>query len=1113
MDNGTEQDFLLDFLDIEADNQLQKDKLRLKEGERREVTILFADVKNSTVLGSKLDPELFHRKLDELMKRFTRCVTYYGGYVDKYMGDGIMALFGAKKATEQDTERSILAALRMIEQVRLYNSAKTQENQAAEEQIGIRIGINSGLVLVGKVGEAREGDFTVTGAAVHLAQRMEANAPVGKILVPLHTKQAAERFFEFDSFGSVQAKGFAEPVETYSVLKPKLDKDSRWYQRLSVFVGRDAELAVLNNAFSHLERKARGLTDESEEIKVIGLCADAGLGKSRLVHEFTSPLANRALVLAATASGIVKTPFNIFTNLLEHEFKLQLSEDRKTRQEKLEKGFKELVVSLPDSSAQALWDCLPLIGFLLEIPSADARLKQSGPELLAHLKIALKTVFLLLIEQKTKQGKPLILILDDLHWLDESSAAVLAELLQVLLDSRENGVFLPVLIVMQYRQDYAVPDAIAKLESFRQLELKPLSDNEIMRLIRFHTQGRQIPDETLEKVRLLSSGNPFYLEEWCNYLHELPKHELYDLPVPNNLHTLILSRLDLLDSAIRILLQKASVIGHEFLVEILRWMESKLYNPSDLEDTLKNLEQQSFILKLLGFDYSAYFFKHIITRDVAYQTLLLENHKILHSLAAQAIEELYPDRNEEFLFQLADHYHRAENPEKAVFYLEKAALAAKKAYSNKLSIELFEKLLQWKRAKVERWKGETGTPASAGRSAGFSRSETTDPLVPSLSSLIPAKAGTYQDPDPQPLTPTRILLHLTEIKWLIGQWDSSDLDLQQALSFAEQNPQTEELFDCHRLKGISAFQRGNPEQAKTEWEFCLDLADSLNGADKKEVASSERPYVQVDAVPPSTSRLLAIIHGNLGIWYQHHKEYETALHHHLTSLNYAQELNDTLRIAKTLSNLGFMYLTQKDYPNAEKHLSECLAIAEANQYLQLMSIALGNLGVLHYKLGNLDQAMHYYEKKWLLVDKLDDTAELIKVLGNIANVHRDNNQHREALEFYRKVLSIKQTLGNPQELAITQNEITMQLLELGLFSEALAEIDKTIEYSLMGKTIPKNHGEFLYNRACILLDKKDYVMATSAIELAIAYARENKLEAVLNACMELHKSSTIKNES
>ena len=202
---------------------------------------------------------------------------------------------------------------------------------------------------------------------------------------------------------------------------------------------------------------------------------------------------------------------------------------------------------------------------------------------------------------------------------------------------------------------------------------------------------------------------------------------------------------------------------------------------------------------------------------------------------------------------------------------------------------------------------------------------------------------------------------------------------------------------------------------------------------EKQVASSERPYVQADAVPPSTSgplatspsQLLAIIHGNLGIWYQHHKLYDEALSHHTQSLEYASGIKDELRKARTLTNLGLMFLGQKDYPKAESHFLACLEIAEANQYLKEQSIALGNLGFLAYKQGDLDKAMQFYEKKWLLVDKMDDKAELIKVLGNIANIHRDKGQHREALEYYEKVLKLKMPQGNEKETKITQNQIDL----------------------------------------------------------------------------------------
>ncbi len=1095
--------FFFNLLDSEAENSSLKAKFRLKEGERREVCILFADVKNSTVMGSKLDPEVFQSKLDPLMKRFTKCITYYGGFVDKYMGDGIMALFGAKRATEQDTERAVLAGLKMIEQLELYNSKLASENQTAEGSIGIRIGINTGLVVVGKVGEEREGDFTVTGAAVHLAQRMEANAPVGKILMPVHAMQAVERLFEFEPYGNVNAKGFSAPVESYSVVRQRLEKGQRWFRKKAIFIGREKELQQLSGAFSHLERKIKGIDDGHAAPTIIGIRGDAGLGKTRLVHEFCQAYQQRMKLVSCDASGIVRTPFCLFVNLLENEFKLRVSEPLPAKKLKLEEGFKLLSQNLTAADAAELADALPLVGALLEIPYADERLKQSGSELLVHLRLALQRLIKQLLMQHARAGLPIVLVFDDLHWMDDSSAAIFNNLIQNLVlknypveqdanladpeqtsftsaskaalqQDRHPALLNKVLIILQYRMDYKVHSEIGSLPVFSEMELLPLSDTEMMRLIKHHTSAFSIPDDILNKVKLLSMGNPFYLEEWCNYLSDLPKFDLKDLPIPANLHALILSRLDMLDNSIRLLLQKAAVIGQEFFVNILSWIEDKLYNPIDVPETLSQLEQQAFILKLIGFDYSAYFFKHITTRDVAYQTLLLENRTILHKLAAEAIEELYPERQQEFLFQLADHYHRAAVADKAIFYLEKAAAAAQKVYSNRQAIELYEKLLSWM---------QNGTQASACWSPSFSQSVTNNP-----------QSQTEKPNKQSNLTLARIYLHLAEIKSLIGLWDEADADLQQALAHAT-NPC--DSFDYHHLSGVSAFRKGNMETALQEWESCL------------EIATSNPPDL-------STAPLIAIAHNDLGIWYQQHKQYALAFDHYHNSLNYATEINDALRIAKTLSNLGLLYMNQKDYPNAEKYLSECLVITEANQYLQLQSIALGNLGLMYQKKGNPDKAMQFYEKKWMLVDKLNDKAELIKVLGNIGNIHRDQGQHWEALEYYRRVLAIKETLGNARELSTTHNAIATVFQTLERFPEALAEIDKAIEYATQNAAAnPQNLSEYLYNKADICYTMKNYKQAAITAQQTLEFAMQHGLQPVVAACnniIELIDQSGTKNE-
>jgi class 3 adenylate cyclase len=232
------------FFGLEEDNLTQKRKLQLREGELREVTVLFADIKGFTNLSSRLDPEVIHARMDELLKVFSRCGTFYGGFVDKYIGDAIMALFGAKKASEQDTERAIRAGLKMVEQLQLYNHNLRQMHGYEDVELSVRIGINTGLVSVGRVGESREGDFTVYGPEVNLASRMESNAPVGRIMVPDTTKKLVEQIFEFEPLGLKQVKGIDKAVDCWSPLGLKTLEASLAERYGSSFIGRDTELRL-----------------------------------------------------------------------------------------------------------------------------------------------------------------------------------------------------------------------------------------------------------------------------------------------------------------------------------------------------------------------------------------------------------------------------------------------------------------------------------------------------------------------------------------------------------------------------------------------------------------------------------------------------------------------------------------------------------------------------------------------------------------------------------------------------------------------------------------------------------------------------------------------------
>ncbi|PKL40220.1 MAG: hypothetical protein CVV42_21370, partial [Candidatus Riflebacteria bacterium HGW-Riflebacteria-2] len=405
-----------DFFDLETELSPDTDKLQLREGELREVAILFADIKGFSSISNLFDSETIHKKMDELMKIFSRCISYYGGFVDKYMGDGIMALFGAKQASEQDTERAIMAALKMQQQLKLYNKMLCKQAGFEAVELGLRIGLNTGMVSVGKVGADREGDFTVYGPEVNLASRMESNAPVNGIMLPQSTMKQVTRSFNFEPVGAKSVKGFDEPIECFIVLSPKFEGSLHHRNHSTHFIGREAELA-----------KLQAFITQSIPLQtpVVHIKGEAGLGKTRLVYEFERANAELAIFLHGACSAISPAPLNLFSSMLEVYLQIQLNEAPEIKLSKLNTAFVKLTANLNEQDTQELIDIKNLIAFLLEIKLDDPRLKQSGTDLLNHLFIAVETFIRHIAKQAAQAAKPLIIILDDLHWMDEASGRVL----------------------------------------------------------------------------------------------------------------------------------------------------------------------------------------------------------------------------------------------------------------------------------------------------------------------------------------------------------------------------------------------------------------------------------------------------------------------------------------------------------------------------------------------------------------------------------------------------------------------------------------------------------------------------------------------------------------
>lgn len=911
----------------------EEEKLSLKEGELREVSVLFADIKGFTNISNLFAPEVIHGKMDEIMKIFTRCINFYGGFVDKYMGDGIMALFGAKKATEHDTQRAILSALKMQEQLRLYNGLLAREPGFESLELGLRIGINTGLVSVGKVGQSREGDFTVYGPEVNLASRMESNAPVNGIMLPLSTKRLVEHIFEFEHLGLKEVKGMDEPIDCWRVLAQKSEGNK---PAGSVFIGREAELRLLQNAYQDMS------------FRIIGLKGDAGIGKSRLIQEFCSGV-GEGVVLRGACSPISPSPFNLFTKIFEELFSVRHTLPSEQKKPLLESALRDLAERSPNPAI--ILDCLPLIGLLLDIRYDDSRVKQKGKDLLNHVMRAIELILMSLLHQA--QGKTRILILDDIHLIDEASAMALCHLL-----SKIEAESIPLLMLVMYRLDYPILECVTRHPSFMEQELSPLSKDKIDELVGYYTRELNLSEATLKQVRELSAGNPFFLEEWCNYIANLPPSEQDDYPVPGNLHALILSRLDNLPQNLRMLLHKASVIGNEFFVDILREVEQRLNDPIDVDITLKGLEDHSLIMRMLGFDFSTYFFKHITTREVAYQTLLHQNRKMLHQLTAEAIESLFADRLNEFSYALADHYLRAEMPDKAKPYLHQAIDLATKVYDNALALKLCQDLL-----------------------------------------IILENAEEKAD----------ILIKSADIKWLTGKWPEADADIQAAETFCP--PSAPLACDIHRFKGIAAFFKGDFETALIQFQTGYALAQTLEDPLQTCVALSNlgiwhqhhQKYEQAINYHQQSLKLAISLHedqrqaktlSNLGLIFLENKEHKKAEQAFAQSL----KISETHRFLRdesiALGNLAFAYITTQQYDEALPLLNRKLTLAtQMNDKLETIK-ALGNIGNIHKERKEYPEALSCYQKILSIKQTLgnqkeientlktiEETEELMKVLG------------------------------------------------------------------------------------------------------------------------------------
>jgi class 3 adenylate cyclase/tetratricopeptide (TPR) repeat protein len=643
-------------------------------GERKQVTVLFADLKGSMELLADRDPEEARAILDPVLERMMEAVHRYEGTVNQVMGDGIMALFGAPIAHEDHAMRACYAALAMQAALRRYSDEVRRTHGLA---VHFRVGLNSGEVVVRGINNDLHMDYSAIGQTVHLAARMEQLAMPGSILLTPATLQLVEGLVQVHALGPIPVKGLVEPVEVaelvgVSALRGRLQ--AAVGRGLTRFVGRQQELAALRQA---LERTGTG---HGQVVAVVG---EAGVGKSRLLYEFVHShyTAGWLVLESASVSYGKATPYFPVIDLLKRYAHVEEHDDIRTIQAKVTGQVVTLDAALQDTGPA-------LLSLLDALPDDSPFLQLDPPQRRQRTLTALKRVLL-----RESQVQPVLLVCEDLHWIDAETQALLDSLVESLPTAR-------LLLLVNYRPDYQ--HGWGRKTYYLQLRLDPLPPASADELL----QALLGDDPSVAPLKHLliawTDGNPFFLEESVRTLVEtqglVGDHGAYrlaralpSLQVPSTVQTVLSARIDRLPLEEKQILHTAAVIGHEVPLALLQAVAEMPETP--LRQGLTHLQAAEFLYETRLFPDIAYTFKHALTQQVAYETLLQEQRCVLHARIVEALEVLVGDRVTEQVERLAHHALQGEVWDKALAYCRQAGEKAMARSAHREAVEYIEQAL------------------------------------------------------------------------------------------------------------------------------------------------------------------------------------------------------------------------------------------------------------------------------------------------------------------------------------------------------------------------------------------------------------------------------------
>lgn len=975
------------------------------------VTVLFADLSGSTPLGESLDPEEMRAILGGYFGALAREIQRAGGVVDKYIGDAVMAVWGAPVSREDDALLAVGAALEM-------RTAMARENESLAARYGVRlslrIGVNTGEVVAGLLAGDVQHAYTVVGDAVNTAQRLESAAAPDTVLVGESTYLLARKAFHFDAAQLVTLKGKAEPVPAFRLIGPERRAASREGTGL---VGRAAELEVLYRAM----REA-----SAGEGRVVHVHAEAGVGKTRLVNEALATLTSAVRLRARCLAHESGAPYALFADLVRRSFGIGRSGDEIATRAALEAAI--LPLGLP-AEAGTVPVVLELLGLGERSPL--------DPERKRHVLLGL----LRQLARSRAQTAPLMLVVEDVHWIDAASASLLADAAGELARLR-------CLIVTTSRA------ATPLLPGATLLTLEPLGSADAAELVD-RAAGRSLDAATRALVLERTGGNPFFIEQ---VVHALGSRQA--ATVPATIQDLLEARLDALEPGARLVGQRAAVIGRTFATRVL----VRVADDASVPPALAALEREGFVRELPHEEAGRYAFRHALLQEVAYHALLIAQRRRIHAKVGAALEELYPGRLDEHLDQLAYHFARSDDHQKSRMYLMQAGRRAQHLYASDEALSYFRAAIEHSaddpavRVAALEGVGDVQRVAGAYAEATTSYEQAIGDLpqedivggarlrrkigaVRQLQGAIGAALEAFaQALDELPREAEReraaVLVEIGLVRWQQGRFEDAVRSLTEAIARAEEAAADDVRADAHRQLGLVHNWRGDGEGALRYAREALAL------------------YERAGDVLGQANVL-----NNIGIAERKAGRYDAALAAQTKALEIRERVAEPWGIGLSSNNLAELHRRLGQLDLAEAGYRRALELFEAIGYSAGIGGACNGLAATMLEQGRPAEAHPYLERAQAELERMGNRTYLVHTERHWALAHLADDP-AAALRWAERAVATAQALGAPDAEGISLQVLGLVRVARGETADALAALERgadllrqTTERQELGRTL------------------------------------------------------------